>query len=182
MTLVSYVFSRAAGQKEEMRQLRGALDEAIRMLGTREQSTVDRLLSTIDRMADALRPATRSAVAPIGETASTLSIGAPHGGRQAVIGVPEKEAIISASPVEVGEEATFVVTITELDMESGACKVSLPDDPEARITGRITDPAFSVPNNAYALAMAALRPIAVRAKPTTKDGGIDKLFISDTAA
>lgn len=177
--LVGYVFKRAAGQKEEMRQLRGALDEAIKQLGIRDQPTVDRLLTTIDRMADALRPAAKSAVAPIGQTASTLSIGQP-GRNQVVVGQAEKEAIISDTPLEVGDEGVFTVVITELDMESGACKVSLPSEPEERINGRITDPAFSTPNNPYALAMAAKLALDVRAKPTFRDGEMDKLFISNT--
>lgn len=36
-----------------------------------------------------------------------------------------------------------------------------------------------MPNNDYALAMAAKQQIIVRAKPTMKDSEIERLFISD---
>ncbi|MFG1371523.1 hypothetical protein V5F32_05040 [Xanthobacter oligotrophicus] len=181
VVLVTYVFKRAAGQKEEMRQLRGALDEAIKQLGTRDQPIVDRLLETIDKMADALRPAARKAVAPIGETAATLTIGSVDGAQKAVVGQAEKEAITSASPVEVDVERGYLIRITELDMDTGSCKVAMDAEPDARYAARITDPAFSAPNNRYVMAMAAKSTLNVRAKATLKDGEIDRLFISDAA-
>lgn len=182
VVLVTYVFKRAAGQKEEMRQLRGALDEAIKQLGTKDQPVVDRLLDTIDKMADALRPAARKAVAPIGDTASTLTIGSVDGGQQTVVGPAEKAAIVSASPVEVDIERTYQIWITELDMDAGTCKVAMEGDPDARFAARITDPAFATPNNKYVLAMAARAPLLVKAKATLKDGEIERLFISDSTS
>jgi hypothetical protein len=181
VSLVSYIFNRAAGQREEMKQLRGALDTAIRELGARDQATVDRLLDTVDKLADALRPSARLAVAPVGESARTLTIGGATEGRPSiVIGEAEKAAILSTSELEVGAEKPYHLVITELDMVSGNCHVAFVDDPDARVPGRITDPAFGVPNNLYALAMAAQRPITVRAKATLKDGEIERLHISDT--
>lgn len=179
VTLVSYVFSRAAGQREEMRHLRGALDEAIRQLGTRDQGQIDKLLATIDKMADALRPAARKAVDPIGKTAGSLSIGSADAERQAVIGRAERDAILSESPVEVSEEQDYSILIVEMDMELGSCKVKLEDEPDARYAATITDPAFLVAGNLYVTAMANKRWIRVRAKATIKNGGIDRLFISD---
>lgn len=178
-TLIAYVFKRAAGQREEMKQLRGALDLAIKELGTRDQPVVDKLLSTIDKMADALRPAARQAVAPIGETAKTLTVGGTGSANRVTVGAAEKAAILSDVPVEVGDERDYRIVITELDMDAGTCKVALADEPENRYAGRITDPAFSSPNNRYVLAMAAREPLRVRAKATLRDGTIDRLFISD---
>src|SRR6185295_16526572 len=62
VTLISFIFAWASGRREEMKQLRGALDTAIKELGAKDQATVDRLLDTVDRMAEALRPAARQAV------------------------------------------------------------------------------------------------------------------------
>ncbi|TWA76880.1 hypothetical protein FBZ83_11721 [Azospirillum brasilense] len=180
-TLITYIIARAARQREEMRQLRGALETAIKELGHRDQPVVDRLLTTIDKMAEALKPAVKQAVAPVGETAGRLSIGDAAGRQVAVVGPAEKQAIMADEPIEVTDEQTYHVLITELDMETGGCKVALADEPEARYAGKITDPAFSIPNNPYALAMAARQPISVKGKATIKDGAIDRLFISDTA-
>jgi hypothetical protein len=59
--------------------------------------------------------------------------------------------------------------------------LTLPDDSEKRISAEISDPAVAIPNNAYATAFAARRPLKVRAKAVLKAGEIDKLHISDTA-
>jgi len=179
-SLITYIVSKAVNNREEMRHLRGALEAAIKELGHRDQPVVDRLLTTIDKMADALKPAVKQAVAPVGETAATLTIGDAAGRRMATVGVAEKAAIMADEPLEVGDERTYHVLITELDMETGGCKVAFLDEPNSRYPGRITDPAFALPNNVYATAMAARRDISVRAKATLKDGEIDRLYISNT--
>ena len=123
-----------------MRQLRGALDLAIKELGTKDQAIVDRMLSTIDKMADALRPAAKQSVAPIGVSARTLTVSNPsdptHG--KTVVDAADKAAILSADKdIAVGPEDTFEVIITELDMESGSCHIALsglPEDVEKRIS------------------------------------------------
>ncbi|WP_062233159.1 hypothetical protein [Aureimonas sp. N4] len=178
-TLITYIFKRAAGQREEMKAIKDSLDQAIKELGHRDQSQIDRLLTTIDRMADALRPAVRQAVAPIGQTASSLSVGGTASNPAVRIGPAERDAILSDADVEVGDERDFLVLISELDMDTGTCRISLADDLDTRILGRITDPVFAQPNNPYVSAMAARRPIKVRAKPTLKDGAMERLFISD---
>lgn len=180
VTLVAYIFKRAAGEREEMKQLRGALDQAIRELGGRDQAVVERLLDTVDKMADALRPAAKQAVAPIGVTARSLTIGSVDRARGMTVGEAEKAAIAAEGPSEVGQERSYIVVITELDLTNGSCKLALTDDPDNRIAGRITDPAIDIPNNPYALAFAAMEPLAVRAKATIRNGEIQRLFISDT--
>jgi hypothetical protein len=58
-SLVTYIFQRASGKREEMRHLKEALQTAIRELGTRDQPTVDRLLTdtSINSLMDDLRVA-----------------------------------------------------------------------------------------------------------------------------
>ena len=178
--LIGFIFKRAAGQREEMRQLRGALETAIKELGTRDQSVVDRLLTTVDRMADALRPAARQAVAPIGETAAKMTISSADAGSPTVaLGSAEKAAISSEEEIEIGPEASYRVRVIELDVELGGCRLIPVGEPEERIPGKITDPALSVPNNIYGLALASQAPITVRAKPALRDGEILRLYISD---
>lgn len=180
-TLLTYVFLNAANKKEEMKHLSGALEAAIKELGTRDQKTVDRLLGTIDKMADALVPAAKQAVTPIGSSASTLTIGPVNSAARTVLGEAEKDAILSEAGNEVGDEATFRLTITELDTDTGGAHVRLEHEADIRLAAKITDPAFALPNNGYAVALASQHLVAVRAKPTLKDGRIQKLFISNLA-
>ena len=181
VALVTYVFQKAAGNREEMRQLRGALDTAIRELGHRDQTTVDKLLATIDKMADNLRSAVRQAVIPIGDTASSITIANQNGVPQGVFSAADKEAILSETPTSVGKEDIYSVRFTEMDTETGACKVALDPDAPKRISAKITDPAFWVPNNPYVLALASKAMISVSAKPLIKNGELERLYISNTA-
>lgn len=179
VSLVCYICKRAAGQREEMKQLRGALDVAIRELGHRDQAVIDRLLGTIDRMADNLRPAVKQSIAPIGESSSAMTIGDRDLKIRTSLGEEDKAAILSEPPAEVGEEGSYSIKLSELDMETGSCKVFLEEELEERIGGRITDPAFSLPNNLYVMAMAAQKFIEVTAKPVLRAGAIERLFISN---
>lgn len=182
VSLVSYIFSRLARNKEEMKQLRGALDTAIKELGNRDQAVVDRLLDTVDKMADSLRPAARQAVAPIGRTASTLSISSDRApDRVARVGVAEKETIEATDPAEIDPERSYSVTFHEMNIDSFSAKVSLPDEPDDRIIAAITDPVLALPNNPYTKAFAARTQLSVQAKAAVRDGKIEKLFISNSA-
>ncbi|MDQ2762039.1 MAG: hypothetical protein M3Y22_00620, partial [Pseudomonadota bacterium] len=106
VTLVAYTCKKAAGDREEMKQLRGALEVAIRELGHRDETVVGRLLTTIDRMADSLRPAVRQVVAPIGESVGSVTVSDPSRTKGASLGAADKAAILSDAPLEVGPEAT----------------------------------------------------------------------------
>lgn len=181
VALVGYVCKKVVGDREEMKQLRGALDNAIRELGTRDQAVIDRLLGTIDRMADTLRPAVRQAVAPISETAAKITISDASRAERVSLGPADKEAALSTSPLEVGPEDTYRVRITEMDMETGACKLQFSEEDENRLSGKITDPAFILQNNVYVTAMADKAFLQVIGKPTLKNGEMERLFISNIA-
>lgn len=179
VALIGYIFKKTSGQREEMKHLKDSLDKAITELGGRDRSTVERLLDTVDRMAEALRPAVKQAVAPIGQTASTLTVGDRAGGRTVVIDQADRDAIMAEGDSEITNERTFSVEITGLSMENGSCKLALDDDPDARVSGQVTDPQVMRANNPYALAMAGKKRINVRAKALLKDGEIERLYISD---
>ena len=181
VSLVGYIFHKAAGAKEEMKHLSSALEVAIRELGHRDDAVVEKLIGTINKMADGLRPAARQSVAPIGQTAQTLTIKDAKTGEGSTFSAADKEAILSESPLEVGSEAIYELRFTEMDMESGACKVALPPEGEARLNAKITDPEFMMANNRYALALAAHTSIKIVGKPTIRDGEVERLFISNTA-
>lgn len=181
VSLVSYIFSRLAKNKAEMKELRGALETAIKELGNRDQMVIDRLLDTVDKMADALKPSARQAVSPIGATVSSMSVSsrAPHA-KSTVIGIAEKETISASDPAEIIDEKIYHITIHEMNKDNVSCKISLDDDPDARIASIITDPEVAAPNNVYAMAFAADTMIPVKAKAAIRDGIIEKLYISDT--
>lgn len=177
--VVTWIFTSAAGKKEEMKLLQTSLDTAIRQLGEQNQQTVTQLVNTIEVMADRLRPAARKAVAPLGRSARTLSVTA--GVEKGVqLDEADRDAILSKANITVDDERTYQVLISELDMQTGACLVEIEgDEPTGRHPARITDPVFSLPNNAYVTAMAAKVSLTVRAKATYQEGRIERLYISN---
>jgi hypothetical protein len=179
--LIGYIFARNANQKHEMKHLHAALETAIQELGNRDQKVVNRLLATVDRMADALKPATREAVNPIGRSVQKVTVSNAEASAPVVLGTAERDAIESRTPAEITPEETYEVLFTEMNLDRRTCRLTLPDDSEKRISAEISDPAVAIPNNAYATAFAARRPLKVRAKAVLKAGEIDKLHISDTA-
>lgn len=178
--VVTYVFTHAAGKREEMKLIHASLETAIRELGSQHHKTVEELSATIETLATRLAPATRRAVAPIGKSARTLKIARPSGEGGVVLDEADKDAIESSANITVGDERWYTVLISELDMETGACHVDVDgDDAVGRHSARVTDPVVMLPNNPYVSAMASKQPLRVRAKATIKDGGIDRLYISD---
>ena len=149
-TVIAYVFGRFSGSRsEEMKHLSAALEKAITELGARDGTTVSRLLETVDKLAVALTPATREAVAPVGVSARTLKVGiASVPDAQATVDEAVKAAIMSKASISVDQERSYDVLISELDMDTGSCHVHIAGEPEnKRHLAKVTDPAVTLPNN-----------------------------------
>jgi hypothetical protein len=175
--ILAWLFARSANRREEMKALKDSLDKAIDALAGNNQETVQRMLSTMERMADALRPAVREAVKPIGRTCTHMTIG-----DSIVIDQAAADAIRSDAADEVTAEKTWRIRITELDVESNTAKVRMDGDveQERRIRASITDPAAKILANAYAQALMTQADLDVRGKATLRDGEIVQLYISNT--
>lgn len=168
--LVAWIFSRAAGNKNEMKMLKDALDKVLAM----QSDNQDRLHGTLEKMAEALRPAVRQAVAPVGKSCTSMTVGGGY-----VVDEAKAEAIRSGGDVEVGEERVWELTISELDRETSSAKVRLADDDSRRVRAKITDPLGATVPSPYATALASGEQIKVKAKAVVKDGELDCLYISD---
>lgn len=182
VALIAYIFKRAAGQREEMKLLGEALQTAIRELGNRDQRVITRLLKTVDKMSDSLKPAARQAVSPIGRTAARITVSDNAvSGTPLVLGKAERDAIEADEASEILPEQTFEVLFVEMNHDRNTCRVAFPHEEKTRAPAEISDPLAQQPNNPYALAFAAKKPIHVRAKAMIADGIIAKLYISDVA-
>lgn len=168
--LVGWIFSRAAGNKQEMKMLKDALDKVLAM----QSENQERLHGTLEKMADALRPAVRQAIAPIGKSCTSMTVGGGY-----VVDEAKAAAIRSAGDIDVGEERVWELTISELDREASSAKVRLVDDDSKRVRAKITDPLGATVPSPYASALATGSLIRVKAKAVMKDGEIDCLYISD---
>ena len=178
-SLITAIFTHFRGRSEEMKHLRAVAEEAIRVAGHRDDAVVERLLDTVDRMAEKLIPAVRQAVEPVGKTAQTMTIGDRSGTHKVVVDKAMRDAIQAETPLEVGDERIIDVRFIEMNLETRGCRIVIADgDSEERYTGEITDPEFLLADNAYASAFAAKVPVTVRARPTLRDGEIERWYIS----
>lgn len=173
-TLVQYVLSRK--DKEEMKYLSEALKQALQ----NNQGTVDKLVATIDKMADALRPAARQALTPVERSCKRIDMYA-DGQKFHSLDAATKQSFMDDEAIISDHAAIYSGLISEFDMTNGACRVTLEGE-TSRIPALVTDPIYSRPNNAYVEAMAASRPLRFVAKAELDaEGNILKLYISDTA-
>lgn len=175
--VVGYVFNRRKG--EEMKHLSEALKQSL----GQQADMQGKLLSTIEKLADALQPSVRQALAPVGQSVESINIRRQGDSSPSVVLDRETKELAS-----VGKENTITDSrqysgvISELDMITGTCKVALEGDPDIRIPAAITDPIGQRPGNPYAAAMLHLSPIRFIAKSELdQEGAIVKLYISDQA-
>lgn len=176
--IVSWAIAKNSNKSTEMKMLKDSLDKAISEMAQGNAQTVQALTRTLERVVEGVQPALRRAVTPIGSTCSSMTIGGDQG--QAVIDIPTAEAIRSETADEVDVERTYVLRLTEMDLESHTGKVRLDgEDGDSRISAVITDPAFSVSGNLYIQSFTTQTTIKATAKATLKEGSIVKLYISN---
>lgn len=175
--VVGYVFNRRKG--EEMKHLSEALKQSL----GQQADMQGKLLATIEKLADALQPSVRQALAPVGQSVDSINIRRQGEREPAVVLDRETKELVSVSKENtIADSRQYSGIISELDMLTGTCKVALEGDPDIRIPAAITDPVGQRPGNPYATAMLHLSTIRFLAKAELdQDGTIVKLYISDQA-
>jgi len=178
--IVAFAIARASGNREDMKLLSQRLEQAIGELGHRDQRVIDRMMATIEKMADALRPSIRAAVEPIGRECDTLTLGGKGYPHRTVIDKATRDAIWADALTTLTPLQQWELVFTELDKESRTGKARLlSDDSNARIRVEVSDPAFLLPANPYLSSYAHNEPVIVMAKATLKDGELERLYVSD---
>lgn len=142
-------------------------------------SVADKLVSLIDRLSHVLRPAARQALSPIDRSCSRIDL-YTEGDRFMTLSADHKRAFGSADTV-MSEVTPYVGVISEFDMATGACRVTLDGD-TARIPALVIDPVFNRPNNRYVQAMASADSIRFLAKAELDmEGNLVRLNISGSS-
>lgn len=186
--LIPYIFAKNAQKKEEMKYLKEALEKAIEALGNKDKSTIEGLISVIDKMAGELRPSVRQAVSPIGTTCNKISVTTGGGYTPAVINEDDKAIIDQLDDDEVLGLREYRIFLTEFDAHRMTAKVILEgDDPGRRVQAQISDPSASRSDNPYLTSLSrfmshgvnAESAVKVTAKAAVRKGAISKLFIVD---
>jgi hypothetical protein len=172
--VVQYVLSRRS--KEEMKHLSEALNRSI----GGNQETTNRLVATIEKMAEALTPSVRKALAPIDRSCERIDL---YSGAEKVqsMNSDTKKAFSTSRKIAAHAEP-MTGTITSFNITTGACEVVL-EGADKATPGRVLDPAHELPNNVYATALASQQPLTFLAKTEADaDGRVTRLHILDTVS
>lgn len=177
--IVNHAISLVSGKESEAKMAFDVADTALKEMGHTSRTAIE----AIERVAATNKPAVRLLVAPVGLSCATAQVGNSENGA-VQIDAKAREIIDAPDPVEIRSETQFDILISELDVKTHACKVTLRDhaDQERRIAGEITDPQIKMPSNPYSRSLDAQKYISVKGKAQIKDGEIDRLFISDVVS
>lgn len=179
--VVQYVLTRR--DENQMKHFNEALQLALRSNDSNTEkfaSTMDRMVTIIDKLAEGLRPAIRQALTPIDRSCSRIDL-YPEGEQFMILSTDQKRAFAHAASMVSEHLEPYVGVISQFDMSTGACRVTLDGD-IARIPAIVTDPVFTRPNNRYVEAMASADSIRFLAKADLDaDGNPVRLYISDTS-
>lgn len=159
--LVNYAVSRFTRKTEAADKSLETAQIALREMGATTRFAIE----FVTRMAEWQRGSARQFVAPIGESCLTAQIGHSEHGAIA-FDQNDRDAIESPEPVAIGEEATYELLISELDLKNRSCKFQIRGQSEdKRFPGTITDPMIITPSNPYSEALSERRWLKVKGKP-----------------
>ncbi|HEX4113170.1 MAG TPA: hypothetical protein VH020_11595 [Stellaceae bacterium] len=176
---VSFMLARLSNKPTEAAT---AMDLAMAAIASNHEVTlknIDLAKLAIEKAADNQRPAAQAFAIPVGTSVATALIGEPDSAF--IVDSAARAQIDQTEPVEIGDTQTYTVRLSELDVQTGSCKVAIHgDDTEARYDGLIADPVVKNPHSAYSAALDSQTWIKVMAKPHVREGQLRKLTISDT--
>ncbi len=185
--IIGYVLCRLSNQKEEMKHLREVLETVLKERHGNDINIINRMMDSVDRMADALRPAAKKALSPIGSSCQRIE--AVDQGGTHIFDQAMKDAIQADEGDELTGEIALNILITELDVEKQTCKFRLVDEPDQldeegsplRFSGKITDPEIELQGNKYNMSLALGKQLNAKGKARMRDGNIKIFFISDAS-
>ncbi|WP_139165392.1 hypothetical protein [Filomicrobium insigne] len=145
-----------------------------------DQQDKAKLLGVIERLGQLNASAMTEMVAPVGPSVRQL-VHSKGDTAEYVIDEPVADAIRSRGVLEVQEAISMTVRIEAVDKIRRTCKI-ISGDGTPPITGKITDPVVTEPQNVYTRALDNATPIVVTGKPVLKDGDWHAFYISGARA
>lgn len=183
----SWVLSMTGGREKEadphFLKLMDLTSEIHRGRAESEEANRRFLLQVLDRVG----PAARSAVAPVGPSCDSVTVG--YGGEHLLevhstpVDLAMADAIRSKEKLEVGDMETMRVRVDGLTHHNRQLKIDHPQEPGKFLSAKVRDPAFEEPDSVYLKALAKKGWLDVEAKPSKRaDGRLQNLYILDAKA
>lgn len=181
-SVVNYIIRKASGgskaeMEAAMETVRHAID-AVREANANTTKVAEKAIDAVVKAASEQTPAARAFAAPVGRSARTALIG--ERADAFIVDEAARDRMAAVDKTEIGVTQDFTVAISELDVQTGTCKLALQGaGDDGRITGHIVDPVVQSPRNPYSTALDAQSWITVVAKPHLREGDLVKLTITD---
>ncbi len=150
-----------------------------------QADVTNRLFDSVDRMAEALRPAHREAQAPA-HHGHRIQEGSHQAPRSAADIRPAQRAPAGAVPLaqEVAflPEMAYDGVLLEVDLDSGCGHMGLRGTETGRVPILISDPVLRQPGNVYLTALAHMQSLHFLARASVDGNGeISRLYVSGLA-
>ncbi|KXU95710.1 hypothetical protein CR51_24845 [Caballeronia megalochromosomata] len=172
--------SQSKPMSEALHSQSNYMNEALQQSLQHNQQNFETLKALADKLADALRPAARQALSPIGHSCQRIDLYA-EGKQFMTLDTDHKRAFSHAAGMVTEHLEPYIGVISQFDMTTGACRLTL-EGATSRIPAIVVDPIFDRPNNRYVKAMTSADPIRFLAKAELdEDGNPIRLYISDTS-
>lgn len=131
----------------------------------------------ISQITEASRQALADTAAPVGRSCRREQVYP-----QDLDGVNIDEAVAqslkSKGEIQVEEARQMTLVMHAVNVDTGSGRAEVVGEP-GLLSIKITDPALAVPENVYTQSLDRQVPITATAKPTIRDGAINRLYISD---
>lgn len=134
----------------------------------------------IDKLTEATRNPMAEATTPVGRSCrrETLHPDTPYA---VEIDEAAAQSLRSKGELQVEESRTLELLLHAVNLDTGAARAEIVGQEGQVFPVKISDPLLSQTGNPYTRALHTRTALAVVAKPTTKDGQLVKLFVSDAA-
>lgn len=137
-----------------------------------------RFLETIDHLASGLKTAAINSTQPIGRSCTQSNFLTINNKVILAIDEPMAEVIRSKDKLEVEDMKSYNCLVKAINIETGSAQLQV-EGSDSLLHAAINDPILHEVGNVYTSALHNHSELVVNAKATSKNGKINKLFVSD---
>ncbi len=179
---ISWVLSMTGGRESEAKQCFDRLAELVEKMQDDQLRSKQMDQQFVLDVLEKLRPAAKDVVAPIGPSCDSLTIVGDKSAKSIEVDTAMADAIRSKEKLEVSDMEELRIQVDGFTIHNRQLKIQDPDDPSRFVSAIVRDPAFDQVPNIYTEAAISTEPLLVRAKRTSKDGRLVRLYIMDSIA
>ncbi len=163
---------------EDRQRERQHTENIVGMAFTNVLQDRNQTLETIEKLADGLRTAAINSVEPIGNSCKQANYLSKNNSSLLVVDEPMAEVMRSKEKLEIEAMKQYNCLVKGINIETGSAFL-LVEGSEILLHATINGPVLNEAGNIYTTALNSHAELVISAKATSKNGKINKLFVSD---